>query len=376
MNLLAITTTTDLPEAHLLAGINQSSRQSSKISVTLLGNPSPAHTKILSSAGVTIIPLPLPSRISPYVIRTIRATAKQYRPDVVHYFSNRALSNGLIALRGFPARHVAYRGAMGNVSRWDPLSWMTYLHPRLDKIICVSQAVEEYLASVGVSRHKLRTIYKGHRLSWYEGAEFAQKEPSETIPHSQNATVIGCTANMRPVKGVDILLTAMLRIPATVPLHLVLIGEIRDKKLPRLIESVRSIHQVSTLGFKSNPIPFLKQCDLFVMPSRDREGLPKAVIEAMTQGVAPIVTSIGGMPELVLNNQCGIVIDPESPHQLADAIITLATNKPLASRFGAHARNRIAEHFSIETTIKETIATYEELLKKGSARLDKTSQLA
>jgi glycosyltransferase involved in cell wall biosynthesis len=368
MNLLAITTTTDLPEAHLLAGINQSARQSSKISVTLLGNPSPAHTKILSSAGVTIIPLPLPSRISPYVIRTIRATAKQYCPDVVHYFSNRALSNGLIALRGFPARHVAYRGAMGNVSRWDPLSWMTYLHPRLDRIICVSRAVEEYLASAGVSRKKLRTIYKGHRLSWYnQDVDTKNKNPID-LTTSPNATIIGCTANMRPVKGVDLLLKAMLRVPQNIPLHLVLIGEIRDKRLPRLIESVRSIHQVTTFGFQNNPIPFLKQCDIFVLPSRDREGLPKAVIEAMTQGVAPIVTSIGGMPELVLNNQCGIVVEPESPHQITDAIISLATNKPLASTLGAHAQSRIAEHFSIDTTIQQTIATYEELLEKGSVR--------
>jgi len=360
MNLLAITTTTDLPEAHLLAGMHESS----DINVTILGNLSPAHTEILSSAGVNIIPLPLPSRISPHVIRTIRATAKQYRPDIVHYFSNRALSNGLIALRGFPARHVAYRGAMGNVSRWDPLSWMTYLHPRLDRIICVSRAVEEYLASVGVSRKKLRTIYKGHRLSWYNGDVDAKKENSPEFSPSPNATVIGCTANMRPVKGVDLLLKAMLRVPKSIPLHLVLIGEIRDQRLPKLIEAVRSTHQVTTLGFQKNPITSLRQCDLFVMPSRDREGLPKAVIEAMTQGIAPIVTSVGGMPELVLNNQCGIVVEPESPNQLADAIISLATNKPLAASFGAQAQTRIAEHFSIDTTIAETISTYREVLNR------------
>ena len=353
MRLLAITTTTDLPEAHLLAELSRSYG----IAVTLLGTLKQSHQSILSAAGVTIVPLALSGRISRRAIIAIRNAARECEPDIIHSFSNRALSNGLIATRGLRCRHVAYRGAIGNVSRWDPLSWMTYLHPRLDKVICVSHAVEDYLAGVGVPRNKLRTIYKGHRLSWYEGHHSDAPLASPT-----DAITIGCTANMRPVKGVDILLKAAKLIPSTTPLHLVLIGEIRDKQLPPLISSVNEVHRVTVVGYQENPIPFIQPCHIFVMPSRDREGLPKAVIEAMSQGVAPIVTRVGGMPELVVDGECGLVIKPNSPEQLAAAIISLATDRERATLLGARARTRLAEHFTLDATVAETRAVYEELL--------------
>jgi glycosyltransferase involved in cell wall biosynthesis len=357
MRLLAITTTTDLPEAHLLAELCRTGG----ITVTLLGNLKPYHQSILSAAGVTIAPIYLSSRISRCAITTIRNTAREYQPDIIHSFSNRALSNSLIATRGLRCRHVAYRGAIGNVSRWDPLSWMTYLHPRLDKIICVSRAVEDYLAGVGVAREKLRTIYKGHRLSWYEGyhSDTPLASPTDTI-------TIGCTANMRPVKGVDILLKAAKRIPATTPLHLILIGEIRDKQLPPLIASVSEEHRVTVVGYQENPIPYVRSCDIFVMPSRDREGLPKAVIEAMSQGVAPIVTRVGGMPELVVDGACGLVVEPNSPEQLATAIMSLASDRERTALLGARARTRLAEHFTLDATVAETIVVYDELLTARS----------
>lgn len=364
MNLLLITTTTDLPEAHLIASLSADHNHR----VLLLGNPKPAHAAILTAAGVTIQPLALPSRFSFSAIKQIRAAALAHHPAIAHYFSNRALSNGLLALRGLPIRHVAYRGAIGNVSRWDPLSWATYLNPRLDRIICVSRAVEDYLASVGIARSKLRTIYKGHHLAWYDSP---RPEPSATFTQRlaahPNATVIGCTANMRPIKGVDVLLTALRQIPRTIPLHLVLIGELRDKRLPALIEATNAVHPVTVVGYQEDPIPYLHHCNLFVMPSRGREGLPKAVIEAMTQRVVPIVTRVGGMPELVQDSECGLVVEPNSAERLASAITTLATDKARVRTWGERARERIGESFRLEVTVRETMKVYEEALGKVSS---------
>ena len=359
MHLLLITTTTDLPEAHLIAALSAKHNHR----VLLLGNPKPAHAAILTAAGVAIEPLDLPGRFSLSAIRAIRSAALRHHPAIAHYFSNRALSNGLLALRGLPIRHIAYRGAIGNVSRWDPLSWATYLNPRLDRIICVSRAVEDYLASVGVARSKLRTIYKGHDLSWYDSPRAAPSSTfTERLAAYPEATVIGCTANMRPVKGVDLLLTAMQQIPPTTPLHLILIGEVRDKRLPGLIAATNAIHPVTVVGYQEDPIPYLRHCDLFVMPSRGREGLPKAAIEAMTQRVVPIVTRVGGMPELVLDQECGLVIEPNSPEQIAAAITTLSANKLRLTEWGLRARDRIAADFHTDETVRQTVEVYSEVV--------------
>ena len=91
---------------------------------------------------------------------------------------------------------------------------------------------------------------------------------------------------------------------------------------------------------------------MFVMPSVDREGLPRAVIEAMAQSVPAIVTRVGGMPELVEDRVSGLVVPPRDPAALATAIVSLAMNGTRRAHYGAAARARIESHFSITRTVE------------------------
>ena len=94
------------------------------------------------------------------------------RYDILHLFSNKALQNGLIAARRLPVRIIAYRGIVGNVSFFSPVSWLRVLNPRIDRIVCVAEAVRGYFlqmrpAFLRVPPTRLVTIYKGHSLDWY-----------------------------------------------------------------------------------------------------------------------------------------------------------------------------------------------------------------
>ena len=95
--------------------------------------------------------------------------------------------------------------------------------------------------------------------------------------------------------------------------------------------------------------------DVFVMPSLEREGLPRAVIEAMAQGIPAFVTDVGGMPEIVVNGECGLVVPPNDPEALSQAIISLAKDTSLCRRFSDNASMRIRDHFNIQATIRETV---------------------
>jgi glycosyltransferase involved in cell wall biosynthesis len=101
------------------------------------------------------------------------------------------------------------------------------------------------------------------------------------------------------------------------------------------------------------------------MPSLAREGLPKALLEAMLQGVAAIGTAVGGISEVIIDRDSGILIPPAKPRPLADAIIELynypARRKLLAER----GRARVLKHFNIENTVRETLQMYLELLAKS-----------
>ena len=101
------------------------------------------------------------------------------------------------------------------------------------------------------------------------------------------------------------------------------------------------------------------------MPSLEREGLPRAVIEAMCLGVPPIVTDVGGMPELVEDGKSGRVVPPGNPRALADAMIAILIDRDLRDTCGQNARLRIEEHFNIKTTITRMATLFEETLSQS-----------
>ncbi|MFQ5780990.1 MAG: O-antigen ligase family protein, partial [Nitrospiria bacterium] len=110
---------------------------------------------------IPTVQLALRSHFDRAAIRTIRQMIRSEGFDIVHTSANRPLTNSLWASYGTGVKLIAYRGAIGHVHRWDPSSWLKWLNPRVDRVVCVSNAVREDLLSAGVKAEKLLTIYKG-----------------------------------------------------------------------------------------------------------------------------------------------------------------------------------------------------------------------
>ena len=306
----------------------------------------------------------LKSKFSLSGVKTIRSVLTCAPFDIVHSFTGRALSAALFASVGIPVKHVAYRGTVGHLSRLDPSSWCTFLNPRLSKIVCVSNAVREYLISMGVPSYKTKTIYKGHSLSWYDSLVTPSRESLNIPP---DAFVIGCTANMRPVKGVDLLVEALPLVPKDLNVHLLLVGEVRDERILTLAQNPAIRDRIHFTGFRRDATSLIRACNCTVMASREREGLPKAVIESMAQSIPPIVTKIGGMPELVEDALSGLVIPPKDIGALAAAMTRMARSPELVRSLGNGARRRIERFFAIEGTIDAHAHLYSELVPSLNA---------
>ena len=92
--------------------------------------------------------------------------------DIVHVTYSKALKKVLKATKGLKVKLVAYYGSFS--LRWhDPSAWFSFLHPRIDKIICVSDAVEKHVKRQLPPGRKGRTIriYRGYDISWFDGIE-------------------------------------------------------------------------------------------------------------------------------------------------------------------------------------------------------------
>jgi glycosyltransferase involved in cell wall biosynthesis len=115
-------------------------------------------------------------------------------------------------------------------------------------------------------------------------------------------------------------------------------------------------------GYRNDAPAIAAASDVFVLPSTEREGLPRAVIEAMAYGVAPIVTNVGGMPELVEKGVSGLVVPPKDAAALGAAIEQLFRNPKSTKQFGQAAQARIENHFHTSQTVRETSELYRSLV--------------
>ena len=212
MHLLAITATNDRSECeiyrtlalrghriHLICDPQWQAKQESLPTEE-------SATARLTAAGVTVTPLRIKHRLDLKAVKKVRTLIKDTEPDVIYAPKNSTLSTALLATRGDICPVVGYRGTSGHLHRYDPASWLTYFHPRLKAIVCVSEAVRRYLISKKIPPAMLHTIHKGHRLEWYR---FDAKPDFSEFGISGDAFVVGFTGNIRPVKGVEYLLEAL-----------------------------------------------------------------------------------------------------------------------------------------------------------------------
>jgi glycosyltransferase involved in cell wall biosynthesis len=352
IRMLIATTFNDRPDVALYTGLQQAG-----FDLELICLPGALGHDTLAALGIPVTPMRIMNRLNLRAILAIRQRLKQKRFDIVYAPRNSTISVCLLASRGMAIKRIAYRGTIGHLSRFDPASWLTHLNPKVDRIICVSEAVRRYLLSLRLPPERLVTIHKGHDPAWYAGTPPASLA-GFGIP--AGATVVGFTGNMRPVKGVDVLIEAARQLPAAPPIHFLLVGEVRDSRIERLARDPRVRDRLHFTGFRKDAPALAGACDIFVMPSVEREGLPRSLIEAMAQGVAPVVSDVGGMPELVVKDECGLVVPPRDPQALAQAILALAQDPVRRQAFGRRARVRIETDFHIRRTIEKAIALFRE----------------
>jgi len=322
------------------------------------------HLQDLRDAGVPTRVLDLKSNADFRGALKIRRWIKDEGFDIVHGLANRQVANFIWASYGLPNKVIAYRGAIGHVSRWDPTCYIKWLSPRVDKIICVSKAVERDLAASGVDSAKLITIYKGHDLSWYADLDqkAARAEVDKEFGIPSDAVLVGMAANMRRVKGADLLLRALMKLPENV--HGLFIGEVRDPEITMLAAHPQLAHRLHFTGFRTDSVKLIGALDINTAPSRGREGLTKTVIEGLAQKIPAVVSTAGGLPELIINNHNGKTFPVNDESALTRRLQDLLNNPKMISQMGENAAQTVTQKFNIEKTVKETTSLYFNILQE------------
>jgi glycosyltransferase involved in cell wall biosynthesis len=147
--------------------------------------------------------------------------------------------------------------------------------------------------------------------------------------------------------------------------HLVLVGDDLENEgaYRRQMEQLaRSLGlQVFFAGFQRNVPLWLTAADVVLVPSH-AEPLGNATLEAMAHGRPVVGTRVGGIPEMVVDGQTGLLVPPRSPGALAAAIDRLLEDEPLRRRLGAAARTRCEALFSLKSHVASVVEQYRQVV--------------
>ena len=174
---------------------------------------------------------------------------------------------------------------------------------------------------------------------------------------------------MQEVKGIRYLIEAVADLRQTVPTaRLLVVGDGPFKQsLMNLVQKLGLDEQVIFTGYRRDIPQMMNTMDVFVLPSL-REDLPLSLIEAMAMRKPVVATSVGGIPEVVVDGETGILVPPMDSTALAKAIARILLNKQIASRMGLAGRQRVENQFSADAVVARTQQIYNRLTKQKIGR--------
>jgi glycosyltransferase involved in cell wall biosynthesis len=204
----------------------------------------------------------------------------------------------------------------------------------------------------------------------YRGGTADDAPPLSSVVGAElKGPVLGVVATLRPQKALDVLIRAFELVLRAYPAaHLAVIGDGPERgALAALVASLGLQGSVSFLGDQKNAVGLVADFDVFALSS-DFEGTPLALIEAMWAGKAVVVTSVGGMPEMIVDGESGLLVPPQSPEALAAAVERLFADPALRARLGENAAQRARAVYDFDRVVREWERLYCELYERRQRR--------
>jgi len=233
-----------------------------------------------------------------------------------------------------------------------------------DRFIAIAPNVADYLTSTAkIASTKVITINNG--------VEIPREVSSEEIKNLRNQYhikpndfVIGTVGRLfDDHKKITDIITAIKILENVENLKLLVVGSGRDEELIRQKAIDMGVQdKVIFTGYQFDTAPFYKLMNVFCIASQ-REGFGLVAAEAMLHNLPVIATKVGGLQNVVVHDETGILINPNQPKDIALAINKLYNDPQLLDSFADKGFKRAMDNYTEERYVKEVINLYSELLK-------------
>ncbi len=237
---------------------------------------------------------------------------------------------------------------------------------KFDYILAVTNAFKNMLLSRGFDENKLKVIYNG--IDMTKDIRPMPKEEffkAHNIEYNKNYTYIGIAARLQAVKGLEhFVASAKILLEKNKNLMFLIAGSgSLEDSLKSYIKENKLEDNIKMLGFLKDIDSFYNAIDINVLTSYS-ESFPYALLEGARLKKATVATAVGGIPEMIKDNQTGFLIKPEDSKDIAEKIEILLKDKSLIQKFGENFYDYVSENFSDNKMAHTHIEIYKNIVKE------------
>ena len=322
----------------------------------------------LRSEGVPLLHLPITSLRSPTAVSAalrMRRYIQEHRIQLVHAYDSSAVFVAPIA-RALRVPAVL-SSTLGNRALLDPRTrrQVRWTDKIVNAVVVNCEAMRRHMIDEEhVSAERIALCYNGVDTSvFYPGAV---RDPE---PDGDDSFVIGAVCVLRPEKALDLLQEAFVRVRHFKPgMKLRIMGSGPELAMLEANRRRLGIQEDCEFVGASRFVPqFLRNIDIYVSCSRS-EAFSNTILEAMACGCSVVASRIGGTPELIGEEERGLLFQPGDATDLAAKLTTFIESEPLRRAFGTRAAEFASKTFSIEAASNRMAEIYETMLLRKAAR--------
>lgn len=327
----------------------------------VVGRPGSELVERAASSGLDTVSIPMRGEWDLRAARRLADLVRESAVGLLHYHTAHAVSLGTLATL-FCGRRPAVASRRVSFSlRGGLLARLKYRY-RVDRVIAVSEAIRRGLIAQGLPPERVVTVHSGidpDRFACGDRARFRRALAAKSGSCPPEAFLVGTVGHLAAHKGLDFFLDAAALASRELPAARYLVvgrGE-NEERARRRVRRLGLADKVVFTGFLDDMPDVFAGLDLLVLASTSGEGSPAVLKEAMAAGTPVVATGLEGVEEIVEDGTSGLLTPPFNAPALARAMVILATDGALRSRFAAAARKKVGE-FTIDRMIEKTEAVY------------------
>ena len=329
----------------------------------LMCDPRSAIRSACEREGIATCPTPIAGDLDLSLPFKIGKLCKQIRPDIVHIHSRR----GVDFWGGWTARRMGIPCVLSRrVDNPEPRWIVKRKYGMYNRVITISDGIRQVLLSEGLDDERITLVRSAVDFSSFP-PPISRDVFLQRFGLSDSNLVIGCAAQLIERKGHRFLIEALPGIVSQFPqIRVLLFGKgSQETLLKQQVSKLGLDHIVSFPGFVDDIKSIYPHLDILVHPAL-MEGLGVALIEASYCKLPIIAARAGGIPEIVHDQETGLLVEPGQSEPIKDAILTLLNDVNLRNSMGDKAYALARDTFSVDPMVDGNFQVYLRILKECS----------